>query len=115
MELSERSPEDVVKAHLDALNAVDLEAIMRDYADDAVLASADGAQVGKDAIRAMFAGIGPLGLNFQVDKLVAAGEIVYIDWHAQGTSLKVENATDTFVVRDGLIVGQTAKAAFTPK
>jgi ketosteroid isomerase-like protein len=115
MDRSKRSPEEVVRAHLDALNVADLEAIMRDYADGAVLATADGATEGKDAIRTMFAGIGPLGLNFQVDKLVAAGEIVYIDWHAEGTTLKVENATDTFVVRDGLIVGQTAKAAFTPK
>jgi ketosteroid isomerase-like protein len=115
MELSKRSPEEVVKAHLDAINASDLDLIMRDYADDVVFASFEGAQQGKEAARAMFAGLGPLGLKFELDKLVTAGEIVYVDWHAEGPTLKVEGGTDTFVVRNGLITGQTAKAAFTPK
>jgi ketosteroid isomerase-like protein len=115
MDLSKRSPEEVVKAHLDALNAADLEAIMRDYADDALLITADGVVNGKQAIRGLFQSILPMAMKFELASLVAVGDLVYIDGRAEGPSAVVEDATDTFIVRDGLIVGQTARMTVLPK
>lgn len=110
MDLSKRSPEEVVKAHVEALNQRDLAAIMRDYGEDAYLISADAVQKGRTAIEQVFAGVLPMGLNFETDELVAEGDLVLLQWNARSASVSLVGV-DTFLVRDGLIVGQTVKAA----
>jgi uncharacterized protein (TIGR02246 family) len=49
-----RTPEQVVRNHFSAAAARDLDAVVSDYADDAVLITADGIVHGKDGVRAAF-------------------------------------------------------------
>ena len=95
----------VMAHHIAALDAGDLDAIMADYADDAVMISAaGGVQRGLAALRAVFADI-PAGMFGAVEMVsdLVEGEIGYIAWKMPGVPL----GTDTFVVRDGKIVAQT--------
>lgn len=49
-----RTPEQVVRHHFAAAAARDLDAVVSDYADDAVLITANGVTHGKAAVRAAF-------------------------------------------------------------
>lgn len=53
-EAGARTPEQVVRHHFAAAAARDLEAVLSDYADDAVIITANGVVRGKDAVRATF-------------------------------------------------------------
>jgi ketosteroid isomerase-like protein len=93
----------VVRHHAEVLGAGDLDAIMSDYADNAVFISdTSGAIVGAAAIRAYLStpselsGIEPTALHVE-------GDYLYVRWTADGVRL----GTDTFVVSDGKIVLQT--------
>lgn len=108
------STEATLARHLDAF-AQGPDAIMRDYTDESVLISPDGALRGLAEIRPFFE-------RFLADsppELLAAmtlvrqeieGEIAYIVWKAEPF---IPLATDTFLVRDDKIVTQTF-AAFVP-
>jgi uncharacterized protein (TIGR02246 family) len=52
---SARTPEQVVRHHFAASAARDLNAVVSDYADDAVLITANGVVRGRDGVRAAFA------------------------------------------------------------
>src|SRR6185437_15115008 len=52
---SARTPEQVVRHHFAATAARDLDAVVGDYADDAVLITAEGIVHGKAGVRAAFA------------------------------------------------------------
>jgi len=95
----------VVARHMAALDAADIEAVLADYADDAVMVSdTAGVLKGADALRAVFANV-PAGMVGGMEMLseLFDGEIGYIVWKMAGVPL----GTDTFVVRDGKIVAQT--------
>jgi len=49
-----RSPQEVFQHHAEALGAGDLDEIVDDYSDDAVLITPDGVMRGKDGIREAF-------------------------------------------------------------
>jgi ketosteroid isomerase-like protein len=49
-----RSPEDAYDAHLQAVNSGDLDAILKNYADDAVLLTSQGPLEGKVGVEAFF-------------------------------------------------------------
>src|SRR5262249_9552483 len=49
-----RTPQEVFQHHVQALGAGDLDEIVTDYTDDAVLITPAGVQRGKDGIRAGF-------------------------------------------------------------
>lgn len=97
--------------HTEALLAGDLEELMKDYAEDAVVVTNLGGVVrGLDAIRAMFSvvadGGGPAGLENSVEHV--DGEVAYVTWSAEG----IPFGTDSFVIRDGRIVVQTVAMHF---
>lgn len=104
--------EEVVGQHVQALLARDLDALTSGYSDDAVIIinTSPVAIVGLAAIRQFGAQIleayTPEVLStFKVGQQVIEGEIAYAVW-SMGAAIPV--ATDTFVVRDGKIVAQTA-------
>ena len=95
---------DILQRHLDALAAGDLEGLLADYADDAVLIVGAEPVRGKDALRNVFARTTANPLKIEEDVRVVDGDYAYITWHSDRLSF----GTDTFVVRDGKIVCQTA-------
>jgi ketosteroid isomerase-like protein len=104
--------EEAVREHARALIAHDREALAEGFADDAVFLVGGSAMIGKEAIRAMFDNVPDDALPTEVtfDTLVSAGEYVYTTYHHDDGM----SGGDTFHVRDGLIVMQSAHVVNVP-
>jgi len=109
---SRKQTEKTLLHHWQAFGAGDVEAIMADYAKDAVLISADGPLKGHAQIRSMFP---PNSTSLNLAKQVVEGEIAYILWSGSSSFYNAAFATDTFVMHDGKIVAQTFAAQLEKK
>jgi uncharacterized protein (TIGR02246 family) len=103
----------VVEHHLEALKAGDVEATMSDYTEDSVVVAGGAVTSGLDALRSMFAGafetmFKPGASKFTLDTLDVEGEYALITWKLSFEGGEISFGTDTFHVRDGKIMGQTA-------
>jgi len=102
--------EAVVQTHLEAfVQQMGVDAIVRDYHDDARFLSEARTYHGKREIRQFFeaflASLPPKAIDrFALRTLRVEGDVAYITWSAGDD---VPLGTDTFVVRDGKIVSQT--------
>jgi len=109
----ERTPEQVVQHHLDAFTHHDLEAVLSDYADDAIFLAPKSTVQGKPALRKMFAGFfsgagnskGPAP-TFQAT-VTADGDVGYEHWVMNPGKPGSIQGTDAFVVRHGKILFHT--------
>jgi hypothetical protein len=103
-----RSPQEVFRAHGAALDADDVDAVAADYAEDALLITADGVVRGRDGIRTAFAGmLGHLpaaAWEFPVQHFV--DDVLFLRWTAVSEKARAEGV-DTFVFADGYIRVQT--------
>ena len=102
---------DIVNQHINAFLNNDADAVIADYADDAILVTPDASYHGPMAIKEFFKGLiphFPKGYSsFILDKMEDKGDLVYILWHGRSSSVDVPFATDTFMVRGGKIQQQT--------
>jgi ketosteroid isomerase-like protein len=117
-EIGKRTEETLLK-HLQAFGSGDVDALMADYDEAAVLIMPDGPLHGTAEIRSGFESLLaedlPPGSTLDVSKQIVEGEIAYIVWSGESEKLKIPFATDTFVVRDGKIVAQTFAAQMETK
>lgn len=107
------TPAEIVQRHVDSGDNID--AIMADYADDAVVLQAGRTLQGKAAIRQFYVGMfGPRPAaappaqgssppaggppKMTVDKVWQDGNVGFVNWHMGPT-----HATEEFVVRNGKI------------
>jgi ketosteroid isomerase-like protein len=101
----------IVMHHLGSFQDNDLEAVIADYTKESVLVTQDATYKGPEEIKNFFADLmihfPKQKSSFELDKLVANNELVYIVWHANTPSLNVALGTDTFIIRDGKIYQQT--------
>jgi ketosteroid isomerase-like protein len=109
----------VLDRHLAAFGAADVEAVLADYADDAVMLTADAALKGKQALRTMFGDLfdglfKPGTYGFGMDSLRVESDVAQIIWHASCAAANIPLGTDTFVVRGGKIVAHTFAAKLEP-
>lgn len=100
--------------HLQAVRDGNGEAIIEDYAEDAIMMTSDGVFRGIDQVRMLFTnilnGLPPEVLqNLQVERLDVEGEFVYILWSSAPV---IKTATDTLCVRNGKIIMQSMFAVF---
>jgi ketosteroid isomerase-like protein len=111
-----RSPQEVFGHHAQALGAEDLDEIVGDYSDDAVFISPAGVQRGKDGIRQAFTKL--LGevpqAAWDIKTTIYEGDILFLEWGAEGGGNRIEDGIDTFVFRDGLIRVQTVRYTLQP-
>src|ERR1700754_2815486 len=107
----------VVEDHVAALNAHDVEAVVKDYAEDAVLIVSGGVVHGHDEIRDAFTKTFDQLPNVEFYGIVLAesGGVVLMEWSMDSDVAVASDGVDTFIVRDGLIVSQTARVNPTPK
>ncbi len=107
-----RTVKEVFDHHVKALNEGNLDEVAADYAEHAfVLTKDDGVVKGRPTIKKWFEGVlsGPLvGAHFDLTTEIVEGDIVYIEWKAEGTQ-NVATGTDTFVIHDDKIHVQTVK------
>lgn len=108
MGTQDRSPEAVARAHIEAVERGDVEAMAADYAADAVLERAGSTYRGRDAIRDYFstvpARLGDARVVF--DRLDVDGDTAVFSWHIEGAPAPT-SGTDVCRIADGAIVSQT--------
>ncbi len=111
-----RTPQEVFQHHGEALMAEDLDGIVADYSDDAVVMTPDGVLRGKDGVRQAFVKLlGDLpGAKWELPTMLFEDDILLLEWKAVSEKVKAEDGIDTFVFRDGMIRVQTVRYTLTP-
>jgi ketosteroid isomerase-like protein len=106
-----RTPQEIFQHHAEALGAEDIDAIVSDYADDAIFITPDGVLRGKDGVRQAFEKLTSdvPGAEWALPTQIYEGDIMLLEWQATSAESKVEDGIDTFVFRDGLIRVQTVR------
>jgi hypothetical protein len=111
--------EAVVGRHLQAFLAGDIETLLADFADTALLCTPDGALRGTKQIRSFFEQVIPLfppgATNLTVKQQVVDGDLFYIVWTAESPAVEVPLASDVFVVRDGKVMYQFFAGQVLPR
>ena len=105
----------IVEHHLASGNSRNLDEIMRDYTDDAIVIAPDGVNKGKQAIHAAFQKMisqEPYPVITATQKIYE-GNVGYIVWTMNAGQPNAMHGSDTFIIRDGKIVVQTV-AIFAP-
>ncbi len=112
-----RTPQQVFQHHGEALVAANLDEIVRDYADDAILITAAGVRRGKGEVRAAFAELLAQlpDASWDIKTTIFADDILYLEWAADSRVYRVTDGVDTFVFEDGLITAQTVHLTPVPK
>lgn len=115
---SDEMSKKVVEHHLNSFVDNDMEAVMSDYAEDAILVTPDSTFSGKEAIRGFFAELMPAfptgESTIELQTMYIKGHLVYIVWHGSSPMLDVPFATDTFIIEDDMIKVQTLGAVINP-
>ena len=112
-----RTPEEVFAHHAQALGAGDLDEIVADYADDAVVITPAGTMRGKDGVRAAFTQLlsDVPNASWDLKTQIYEGDVLFLEWVADSASTRVDDGVDTFVFRDGLIRAQTVRYSMQVK
>jgi len=114
------STETVVRRHWAAYCRGDVPALIADYAEDAVLITPlTGVVRGRAGIEAVltsvFSSAFPVASSrFALETELVDGEIAFLRWSVETLQLRTRGATDTIVVRNGRIVGQTGSLDIEP-
>jgi hypothetical protein len=111
-----RTPQEVFEHHGEALTSEDLDGIVADYADDAIVITPDGVRRGKDGVREVFVKLlGDLpGAKWELPTMIFEDDILLLEWKAESEKVKADDGIDTFVFRDGMIRVQTVRYTLTP-
>lgn len=112
-----RTPEEVFAHHAQALGAGDLDEIVADYADDAVVITPAGTMRGKDGVRAAFTQLlsDVPNASWDLKTQIYEGEVLFLEWVADSASTRVDDGVDTFVFRNGLVRAQTVRYSLQAK
>jgi ketosteroid isomerase-like protein len=113
--MATRTPEEVFAHHGQALGAENLEEILADYSDDAILISQRQVYRGKDGARQVFTQLlaDVPQAEWALDTTFA-DDVLYLEWKATGAGRKVEDGIDTFIFSDGMIRVQTVVYTVQP-
>ena len=111
MTATTRSPQEVFDHHAQALGAGDLEGIVSDYSEDAILISQGDTCRGKDGVREVFTRLlsDVPQASWQLPTMVFADDVMYLEWRAQSGDRHIDDGIDTFVFREGQIRVQTIR------
>jgi ketosteroid isomerase-like protein len=106
--MATRTAEEVFAHHGQALGGEDLEGILADYADDAILIVQGRVYRGVEGARQVFtqllADVPQAAWELET---TFADDVLYLEWKATGGGRKVEDGIDTFIFEDGMIRVQT--------
>jgi ketosteroid isomerase-like protein len=112
-----RSTQKVFEDHAMALASGDMDKLLADYAEDAIILTLDGSFVGKEAIRAFFEGTPASFPNLQITPvgLAIEGDTLVMYWSADSDTVSIPDGVDTFIIRDDKIQRQTVWIKAVPK
>jgi uncharacterized protein (TIGR02246 family) len=104
-----RTPQEVFAHHGRAIGAGDLDEIVADFADDAVVITPAGVRRGKDGIREafrqLFADLPDAA--WDTKRQIYADDVLMLEWAADAAESRADDGVDTFVFRDGQICAET--------
>ncbi|HEX3389010.1 MAG TPA: nuclear transport factor 2 family protein [Streptosporangiaceae bacterium] len=106
-----RTPQEVFTHHVQALGAADLDEIVADYADDAVLITPAGVLRGHSGIRVAFTQLlsDVPNANWTLKTTIYEGDVLFLEWAADAGATYADDGIDTFVFSGGLIQVQTVR------
>ena len=106
-----RTPQEVFQHHAQALGAGDLDGIVEDYSDDAVLITPAGVKRGKAGVREGFVQLlaDVPNADWALPTQIYEGDVLFLEWTATSAATRVEDGIDTFIFRDGQIRLQTVR------
>ena len=111
-----RSPQEVFAHHAEALGAEDLDGIVADYSDDAVIITPSRVLRGREGVRENFVQL--LGevpqASWDIKNTVYEGDAMLLEWGAEGGGNRIDDGVDTFIFRDGMIRLQTIRHTVRP-
>lgn len=106
--MARRTPQEIFDHHGQVLGDEDLEGIVSDYAEDAILVVQKKVYRGKDGAREVFTQLLADIPQAQWDlDPVFVDDVLYLEWSAKGGSHAIDRAIDTFLFTDGMIRVQT--------
>jgi hypothetical protein len=110
------APEEVFRRHVAALTTGDVDAVVADYAEDAVVLTATGEYRGRAAVRDLIAGLVEAlpDVTLKATHVAFADDALFLQWTADSTVNRVTDGVDTFIFADGQIRLQTISCTLTP-
>jgi ketosteroid isomerase-like protein len=111
-----RTPQEVFAHHAQALGAGDLDEIVADYSDDAILVTPAGVLRGKAGAREMFTGLlaDLPQASWDLKTQLYEDDVLFLEWAAVSAGARADDGIDTFVFRDGEIRVQTVRYTLQP-
>jgi ketosteroid isomerase-like protein len=111
-----RTPQEIFQHHAVALGAADVEEVLADYPDDAVLITPRGTLRGKAGIREAFESIFAdlPDATWNVPTQIFEGDVLFIEWTAESPAARVRDGIDTFVFGEDGIRAQTVRYTREP-
>ena len=111
-----RTPQEIFAHHASALMAGDVDGIVADYAEDAVLITPAEVFRGRDGVRGWVKGMLAAlpDATWDVSTQVFEGDVLFIEWSAAATGSRVTDGVDTFVFADDAIRVQTVRCTLEP-
>src|SRR2546422_8912693 len=110
--LHDRTTDQVLQAHAAAFVTGDAGRIACDYAEDAIFILPGSVATGRSQVQATFAyflGLAGRNVSLSLHSLTIAANTALLEYAVDSDHLVVaDGGVDTFVVRNGLIVAQTA-------
>ncbi len=106
-----RTPEEVFAHHVQALGAGDLDEIVADYTDDAILITPSGTRRGKAGVRAVFIKLlaDVPSAAWDLKTQIYEDDVLFLEWAADSAATGVDDGLDTFVFAGGQIRVQTVR------
>lgn len=114
-----RSTKEVLDHHLTAFGNADLEGVLSDYTEDAVLFTPNGPLKSqaerKPMFEAFFEEFAKPGTSFALKHESVVGDYAYMIWTADTPDNLYDVMSDMFVVRNGKIVAHCFGGKIVPK
>jgi ketosteroid isomerase-like protein len=112
-----RTSQQVFDAHQRAFESGDLDMLMADYADDAIMVTLDGTAIGKQAIRGLYESWFTTfpNLTISFEKTAVEDDFVLLQYSGDSDVATVPHGAATFLIREGLIQRQTEWFVLAPK
>ncbi len=113
-----RRPQETFQHHLEAVAAANLDQIVADYSDDAIVITPTGVRRGKDGVRQAFRDLLDTvpDAEWDVPTQIFAEDVLLIEWSADSPKNEIDDGVDTFVFNEeGQIRVQTLRYTPRPK
>jgi predicted SnoaL-like aldol condensation-catalyzing enzyme len=106
-----RTPQEIFQHHGAALVAGDIDEILVDSNDDAVLITPRGVLRGKDGIREAFTLLleDLPNAKWEIPTQIFEGDVLFIEWNAVSEATRAMDGIDTFVFSEDGIRAQTVR------